>query len=165
MRTLKIALLATVATAALSSATLAADLIIEQPEVIIDNSYGFDWEGPYAGLWVGGLTNPSVFALGADLGVNVLLDQSLLAGVEGNLSWESNSSWTVQGHGRLGFVADQFLFYGLAGVGWNSTTGGYIPLGVGAEFAVADNLSLKAEYNYQWGPNRHVGKVGFNFHF
>jgi opacity protein-like surface antigen len=164
MRTLKIALLATVATAALSSATLAADLIIDA-EPVIDNTYGFDWEGPYAGLWVGGLTNPSVFALGADLGVNVLLDQSLLAGFEGNLSWESNSSWTAQAHGRLGFVADSALIYGLVGAGWNSTTGGYVPLGVGAEFAVADNLTLKAEYNYQWGPNRHVGKVGFNFHF
>jgi opacity protein-like surface antigen len=165
MRTLKIALLATVATAALSSATLAADLIIDA-EPIIDNSFGFDWEGPYAGLWVGGLTNPAVFALGADLGVNVLLDQSLLAGLEGNVSWESNSSWSLQGHGRLGFVAsEQAVIYGLAGFGWNSASGGYIPLGVGAEFAVADNLTLKAEYNYQWGPSRHVGKVGFNFHF
>jgi opacity protein-like surface antigen len=164
MRTLKIALLATVATAALSSATLAADLIIDSSP-IIDNSYGFDWEGPYAGLWVGGLTNPNVFALGADLGVNVLLDSSLLAGLEGNVSWESNSTWTVQAHGRLGFVADSALLYGLVGAGWNSGTGGYIPVGVGAEFAVADNLTLKAEYNYQFISNRHVGKVGFNFHF
>jgi opacity protein-like surface antigen len=164
MRTLKSALLATVATAALSSATLAADLVIDA-EPIIDNSYGFDWEGPYAGLWAGGLTNPGVFALGADLGVNIMLDSSLLAGLEGNLSWETNNTWSVQGHGRLGFVADQALIYGLAGVGWNSGSGGYIPLGVGAEFAVADNLTLKAEYNYQWGPNRHVGKVGFNWHF
>jgi opacity protein-like surface antigen len=165
MRTLKIALLATVATAALSSATLAADLVIDAAPVI-DNSYGFDWEGPYAGIWVGGLTNPNVFALGADLGVNVLLDSSLLAGVEANASWESNSTWSLQAHGRLGFVAgDQAVIYGLAGVGWNSGSGGYVPLGVGAEFAVADNMSLKAEYNYQWGPNRHVGKVGVNFHF
>lgn len=164
MRTLKIALLATVATAALSSATLAADLVIDAAPVI-DNSYGFDWEGPYAGLWVGGITNPNVFALGADLGVNVLLDSSLLAGVEANASWESNSTWSLQAHGRLGFVADQAVIYGLAGVGWNSASGGYVPLGVGAEFAVSDNMSLKAEYNYQWGPNRHVGKVGVNFHF
>ena len=163
MRTLKIALLATVAAAALSSATLAADLVIED-EPIIDNSFGFDWEGPYAGLWVGGLTTPA-FALGADFGVNALLDSSLLAGVEGNVSWQSDSTWTVQGHGRLGFVMDPAVIYGLAGVGWNSGTGGFIPLGVGVEFAVADNLSLKAEYNYQWGPNVHVGKVGFNFHF
>ena len=163
MRTLKIALLATVATAALSSATFAADLVIDA-EPVIDNSFGFDWEGPYAGLWAGGLTTPA-FALGADLGINILLDQSLLAGVEGNLSWQTNGTWSAQGHGRLGFVADQALIYALAGIGWNTGTGAYIPLGVGAEFAVADNLTLKAEYNYQWGPNVHVGKVGFNFHF
>jgi opacity protein-like surface antigen len=163
MRTLKIALLATVAAAAFSSATLAADLVIED-EPIIDNSFGFDWEGPYAGLWVAGLTTPA-FALGADFGVNALLDPALLAGVEGNLSWQSDSTWTAQAHGRLGVVMDQAVIYGLAGLGWNSGTGGFVPLGVGAEFALADNLTLKAEYNYQWGPNVHVGKVGFNFHF
>lgn len=164
MRTLKIALLATVATAALSSATYAADLIIE-PEPIIDNTFGFDWEGPYAGLWIGALTNPGVFALGADLGVNVLVDSSLLAGFEGNVAWDTGSAWSVQGHGRLGFVADQAVIYGLVGVGWHSVEGGYVPVGIGAEFAVADNLSLKAEYNYQFFTDRHVGKVGFNFHF
>lgn len=163
MRSLKIALLATAATVALSSATYAADLVLSDP--IIDNSYGFDWEGPYAGLWAGALTTPGVFALGADLGVNVMLDSSLLAGIEGNISWESNGTGSGQVHGRLGFVADQVLIYGLAGAGWNSGSGGYIPVGVGVEFGVADNLSLKAEYNYQFGPNRHVGKVGFNWHF
>lgn len=162
MRTLKIALLATVATAALSSATLAADLIIADP--VIDNSFGFDWEGPYAGLWIGGYTTPA-FALGADLGVNVLLDTSLLAGVEGNLAWLSNGTWDGQVHGRLGFVSDAALFYGLVGAGVNSGTGFYVPVGVGVEFGIADNLSLKAEYNYRWGPNVHVGKVGFNWHF
>src|SRR5688572_16018203 len=163
MRTLKIALLATVAIAALSSATPAADLVIED-EPIIDNSFGFDWEGPYAGLWVAGLTTPA-FGLGADLGINVLVDSSLLAGVEGDISWQSDSTWTAQGHGRLGFVMDQALVYGLAGLGWNSGTGGFLPLGVGVELAVTDNLTLKAEYNYRWGPDVHVGKVGFNFHF
>lgn len=170
MRTLKIALLATVATAALSSATFAADLIIAD-EPIIANDFGFDWEGAYAGLWIGGVTNPGAFALGADLGVNALLDTSLLAGVEGNIAWLSNPSWDASIHGRLGFVADSALFYALIGVGWNSTvapaTGGgvYVPVGVGVEFGVADNLSLKAEYNYRLVTNAHVGKVGFNWHF
>lgn len=167
MRSLKIVLLAATASAAFSSAALAADLVIDAPiydQPVIDNSYGFDWEGPYAGLWVSGLTTPA-FALGADLGVNILLDPAVLAGVEGNVSWQSDNSWSVQGHGRLGFVAEPVLIYGLAGLGWNSANGGYVPLGVGAEFAVADNLTLKAEYNYQWGPDVHVGKVGFNFHF
>ncbi|MHB1102091.1 MAG: outer membrane protein [Devosia sp.] len=162
MRTLKIALLATVATAALSSATFAADLIIADP--VIDNTYSFDWEGPYAGLYVSGDSSPA-FGLGADLGVNVLIDTSLLAGVEGNLAGYSDGTWDVEAHGRLGYVSDSALFYGLLGVGWNSTPFFFVPVGVGVEFAVADNLSLKAEYNYQWGPNIHLAKVGFNWHF
>jgi opacity protein-like surface antigen len=168
MRSIKIALLATVATAALSSATFAADLIISEP--VIDNTAAFDWEGPYAGLWISGQSTPAVFGLGANLGVNVLLDQSLLAGIEGELAWLSNATWEGQVDGRLGFVADIAVIYAFAGFGANSATGVYVPLGVGAEFAVADNLSLKAEYQYQWdldngAQSSHVGKLGFNWHF
>lgn len=170
MRTLKLALLATAATVAFSSATFAADLIISEPAVI-DNSVGFDWEGPYAGLFVSGQNNPgNVFGIGADLGVNVLIDDSLLAGFEGEVAWLSNSTWQGDVSGRLGFIAGPALLYAHIGVGANSTTGAYVPVGVGAEFAVADNLSLKAEYAYQWdwdnsADDAHVGKIGFNWHF
>jgi len=169
MRTLKLALLATAATVAFSSATFAADLIISEP-AIIDNSVGFDWEGPYAGLFVSGQTTPAVYGIGANLGVNVLLDNSLLAGFEGEVAWLSNSTWQGDVSGRLGFVADAALIYAHLGVGANSATGGYVPVGVGAEFAVADNLSIKAEYAYQWdwdngADSSHVGKIGFNWHF
>lgn len=168
MRTLKLALLATAATVAFSSATLAADLIIAEP--MIDNTVGFDWEGPYAGLWIGGQTTPAVFSIGADLGVNVMIDDSLLAGFEGEVAWLSNSTWQGEVEGRLGFVADAALIYAHVGVGANSASGAYVPVGVGAEFAVADNLSIKAEYTYQWdfdnaAQSAHVGKIGFNFHF
>lgn len=169
MRTLKLALLATAATVAFSSATFAADLIISEPAVI-DNTVGFDWEGPYAGLFVSGQTTPAVFGIGANLGVNVLLDDSLLAGFEGEVAWLSNSTWQGDVSGRLGFVADAALIYAHLGVGANSATGAYVPVGVGAEFAVADNLSIKAEYAYQWdwdngAQSAHVGKIGFNWHF
>jgi opacity protein-like surface antigen len=197
MRTLKIALLATVASAALSSATLAADLIIADP--VIDNTFiapGFDWEGPYAGLWVSGQTDShnnnnnnnnndrGGFGFGASLGVNAMLDSNILAGVEGNIGWVDHS-WQTQIHGKLGFTADTLAIYGLAGVGFNFNNNnnnnnnnndghGYIPVGIGAEFVVADPLTIKAEYQYQWAFNNnntgnnqsaHVGKVGFNFHF
>lgn len=180
MRTLKIALLATVASAALSSATLAADLIIADP--VIDNTYmapGFDWEGPYAGLWVSGQwdgdddgDDDNGWGFGASLGVNAMLDSNLLAGVEGNLGWVGHD-WQGQVHGKLGFTADTLAIYGLAGVGFNGDDGGYVPVGIGAEFAVADPLTIKAEYQYQWDfdhgddgdDGAHVGKVGFNWHF
>ena len=168
MRTLKIAMLATAATVALSSATFAADLIIAEP--IIDNTVGFDWEGPYAGLFISGQTTPSVFALGANLGVNVMIDNSLLAGFEGEIAWLSDSTWQGDVEGRLGFVAGMAIIYGHAGFGANSSTGVFVPVGIGAEFAVADNVSLRAEYTYQWdidngAQSAHVGKFGFNFHF
>lgn len=168
MRTLKIALLATVATAALSSATLAADLIVSEP--VIDNTYGFDWEGPYAGLFLMGHSD-GIFGLGADLGVNVLVSDGFLLGVEGDLAWLSDNSWTGQVHGRAGFLAsDAAVIYGLVGAGFDSLEGAFIPVGVGAEFAVADNLTLRAEYQFQWdlstsADDAHVGKVGFNWHF
>jgi opacity protein-like surface antigen len=175
MRTLKIALLATVASAALSSATLAADLIIADP--VIDNTYiapGFDWEGPYAGLWVSGQVfhgeaDNNGWGFGASLGVNAMLDSNLLAGVEGNLGWVGHD-WQAQVHGKLGFTADMLAIYGLLGVGFNAETEGYVPVGIGAEFVVADPLTIKAEYQYQWDfsdpdESAHVGKVGFNWHF
>ena len=170
MRTLKLALLATAATVAISSAAHAADLIITEPAAVIDNSVGFDWEGPYAGLFISGQTTPAVFGIGANLGVNVLIDDSLLAGVEGEIAWLSNSTWQGDVSARLGFVADAALIYAHLGVGANSATSAYVPVGVGAEFAVADNLSIKAEYAYQWdldngAQSAHVGKLGFNWHF
>jgi len=168
MRTLKIALLATVAAAALSSATLAADLIIADP--VIDNATAFDWEGPYAGVWLAG-HDLGIFGLGVDLGVNVLASEGVLLGVEGELGWLSDDTWIGQVHGRAGFlVSDEFLIYGLAGVGIDADWGGFIPVGVGAEFAVADNLTLKAQYQYQWdfdsaAEDAHVVKFGLNWHF
>jgi outer membrane autotransporter protein len=50
-------------------------------------------------------------------------------------------------------------------VGFSNAGGVYIPVGVGAEVAVADNLSLKAQYEYHWGNGGHVGKLGLNFRF
>ena len=84
-----------------------------------------------------------MFGLGADLGVNVLLDSNLLVGVEGDLAWLNNDSYEGQIHGKLG---------------------------LGAEVALADNLSLKAEYQYQYdfdnsSEDAHVAKIGFNWHF
>ena len=73
MRTLKLALLATAATAVLSSTAFAADLMMEPPTMapVIDNS--FNWDGAYIGAFLVGQTAPSAFGLGVDLGVNALM--------------------------------------------------------------------------------------------
>ena len=168
MRTLKIALLATVATAALSSATLAADLIIADP--VIDNAAAFDWEGPYAGLFVLG-HSAGIWGVGVDAGVNVSVSEGFLLGRAGYVAGLSDNTGAGQVHGRAGFLAtDQVLLYGLAGIGIDSLTGAFVPVGVGAEIAVADNLTLRAQYQFQWDfddslDDAHVVKIGFNWHF
>lgn len=171
MRTLKLALLATLAVAGVSSAASAADLIVDTAPapVVVDNYSAVDWNGPYAGLFISGQTD-SVYGLGANLGVNTLINSNLLAGVEGSVQWLNDDSWQGQVNGKLGFAVESFAFYGLAGVGANSETDAYAPIGVGAEVKLTDDFSLKAEYQYQYdfddsSEDAHVAKIGFNWHF
>ena len=171
MRTLKLALLATVAVAGVSTAASAADLIVDTgpAPVVVDNYSSVDWNGPYAGLFISGQTD-SIYGLGANLGVNTLINSNLLAGVEGSVQWLSDDTWQGQVNGKLGFAVENFAFYGLAGVGANSDTDAFAPLGVGAEVKLSDALSLKAEYQFQYdfddsSEDAHVAKVGLNWHF
>ena len=79
MRTLKLALLATLAVAGVSTAASAADLIVDTapaPAPMIDNYSSTDWSGPYAGLFLSGQTD-SIYGLGANLGVNTLINNNL----------------------------------------------------------------------------------------
>lgn len=171
MRTLKLALLATVAVAGVSSAASAADLLIDTgpAPIVVDNYAAVDWNGPYAGLFISGQTD-SIYGLGANLGVNAMVSDNLLAGVEGSVQWLDDDSWQGQVNGKLGFAVENFALYGLAGIGANSETEAYVPVGVGAEVKLTEDFSLKAEYQYQWdfddaGEDAHVAKIGFNWHF
>ena len=69
MRSLKLALLATAATAVLSSAAFAADLIVDQPTMapVVDNS--FTWDGAYIGAFIQGQSAPAAFGLGLLVGI------------------------------------------------------------------------------------------------
>ncbi|MDP3315780.1 MAG: outer membrane beta-barrel protein [Devosia sp.] len=171
MRTFKLALLATVAVAGVSSAASAADLLIDTAPapVVVDNYSAVDWNGPYAGLFISGQTD-SIYGLGANLGVNAMVSDNLLAGVEGSVQWLDDDSWQGQVNGKLGFAVENFAFYGLAGIGANSDTEAYVPVGVGAEVKLTEDFSLKAEYQYQWdfdtsAEDAHVARIGFNWHF
>ena len=171
MRTLKLALLATLAVAGAASAASAADLIIDQAPApaVVDNYSSVDWNGPYAGLFISGQTD-SVYGLGADLGVNTLINNNLLAGVEGSVQWLNNDTWQGQVNGKLGFAVENFAFYGLAGVGANSDTEAYVPLGVGAEVKLTTDFSIKAEYQHQFdlddgNEDADAIRVGLNWHF
>ncbi len=168
MRSLKIVLLATVAAAAVSTATHAADAIV-MTDVVPEPMYaaaGFD--GPYAGLYVLGATNPGSVGIGVNLGVNFSAD-ALLFGIEGDADWRTHG-YDLQVHGKLGFMAgDNAAVYVFSGFGYNHNNGTYVPLGIGAEFGVADNMSIKASAEYDWsiahGNDNVVGKLGVNFHF
>lgn len=172
MRKLSLALTAAAAVAATASSAMAADLLV-RPEAtpVINNSYVNDsvWNGAYAGLSLSGQTD-SVYGLGANLGVNALVDSNLLVGLEGSVTWLNNDSWEGQVNGKAGFAIGNVAFYGLAGFGYNNKSEAYAPIGVGAEVALNDAISLKAEYQYQYdfsssAEDAHVAKVGFNFHF
>jgi opacity protein-like surface antigen len=177
MRSLKLALLATAATAALSSAAFAADLIVDTPPEapVIDN--GSMWDGAYVGLYLEG-SAPwlSAFSLGADLGVNVTMDNFVLGGeLSGSVGVGTALGGTFlyadgQGTVKAGVLAgDTALIYAYTGIGTRTWTSWYVPLGLGAEFAVADNIGLKAEAQYNFDltgwANSATAKVGVNFHF
>lgn len=170
MRSLKLALLATAAIAAFSSAAAAADLIVDVPiqDPVIDNSFSFD--GAYIGAFLQGQTNPATFGLGVDFGVNALMDNLLLgAEVEGTASL--GPQFSGQATGRVGgLISDNAIIYAYSGLGSRTVTSWYVPIGIGAEVAVADNVGIKGEVQYNWdltsaAQNSVAAKIGLNFHF
>src|SRR5882757_1268669 len=117
MRSIKLALLATAATAVISSAAFAADLVVDTPPAapVVDNS--FTWNGAYIGAFVQGQTAPAAFGIGADLGVNALMDNLVIGGeLEGTASTGGNFSGQVTGH-LGGLLADSTMIYAFTGIG------------------------------------------------
>lgn len=126
------------------------------------------WSGEYVGLTAGA-------GFGAQIGSNLRLGNFLI-GVEGEVKGGSAATgglhgsrdvlgvdWTATGRGRAGFfVAPRVLVYGLAGYGAggvdlidrstsnrSSTTLSGLQLGVGLEWKVFDQLSLRVDYTDQ----------------
>jgi opacity protein-like surface antigen len=171
MRSLKLALLATAATAVLSSAAFAADLIVDTPPATpVVNSSSFNWDGPYIGALLQGQMAPAAFGIGADLGVNALMDNIVIGGeIEGVVGIPANAN--VQGTVKIGgLISDSALLYAYTGIGTRTPSSWYVPLGAGVEFAVADNVGLKVEGQYNFdltssAQNSAAVKVGINWHF
>ena len=170
MRSLKLALLATAATAVLSSAAFAADLIVDQPSAppVVDNS--FTWDGAYIGAFIQGQSAPSAFGLGVNLGVNALMDNLVLGG-EIEAVAATGPNFSAQGTAKIGgLINDSALLYAFAGLGSRTPSSWYVPVGVGVEFAVANNVGIKAEAQYNVdlttsAENSAAIKVGLNWHF
>jgi len=165
-------LLGTASALLISGSALAADPVQDY------SSNGFDWDGFYMGVGVTGssLTNggPAVTTAYVDIiaGFNVTNDQ-LLFGLEGWLGGYNGGGSSGSGGGieaRAGYLAsDDMLIYASAGRYHYDAGGQYTTVGLGAEFVVADNITLDTEYKY-WGWSNtgftgHSIGVSANWHF
>jgi opacity protein-like surface antigen len=170
MRSLKLALLATAAVVALSSAAAAADLIVDVPiaDPVIDNSFSFD--GPFIGLFVQGQTGPAAFGVGFDVGYNVVMDNFLIGG-EFDGAVLTGPVFDGQFTGKVGaLISDNAVIYAYSGAGSKDFSSWYVPVGLGVEVGVADNVSIKGEAQYNFdltsaAENSASARVGVNFHF
>jgi outer membrane immunogenic protein len=180
----------------------AADQVITQSTdwtgFYLGASLGYGWAEALHG---GDPTDPSDLQgglVGIQAGYNYQMD-SLVVGIEADLALAGivegddtqhfqdddgiNALSTVRG--RIGFAAGDLLFYGTAGLALanldtydeSQLLTGWVA-GVGAEYKVTEDISLKAEYLYHdFGSNYVDGygddfditastvKVGLNFHF
>lgn len=122
-------------------------------------AHAADWDGFYAGLGLSGAYNVNLgerfgFVDGI-VGVNAQLEGDFVVGAEVALSgWISDApagpGLSASGEVRGGFlVTPDVLLYGSAGA-MHFISGGatYLQVGAGAEFAVADNMSLDLQYKY-----------------
>lgn len=147
--------LASVALAVTGSAAMAADLYVPETPAPIVEASGVGFEGLYAGVQLGGYTyeGDSQIAIGGVVGYNFAADP-LLLGIElqGNYYVENDNlvgAADILALGKIGFVAtDSFALYATGGVGYvweDSDDYGQYALGVGAEFLVTDDMSVRGD--------------------
>ncbi len=142
----------------------------------------YDWTGFYAGGHVGfGSTGDSDSGIlgGGQAGLNYQIGRWVL-GVEGELAAASKSfNWLSTVSGRAGYTFDRWLVYGKVGGAWanvddehakrgrssDHTSSGLL-LGVGAEYVLQNNWTVKFEYNrMDIDHTADVFKVGLNYRF
>lgn len=119
--------------------------------------------GAAGGLHVGANAQFDQFVIGVELAGNWIgANGRALSGGAGGEEYVIDQNWDASLVGRVGFAADRFHVYGLGGGAATSLTTNYAPsgspdssdtvwgwtLGVGAEYAVTDNVSVGAEYRY-----------------
>ncbi len=151
------------AAAVISSGAVAADLIIPTTPQPIYESAGFDWEGLYAGVRVGGqftgtanygnqAVSTTSGVVGGAVGVNFIPVDPMLLGVEvtGDYLW-NNVTTTSEFFANLrvgAIVTDAAMVYAIGGVGVQSQAAGTVgvyQLGGGVEFAVNDAITVRGE--------------------
>lgn len=145
------------AAALLAGGAQAADLIIPTTPQPIYEAAGFDWDGLYAGVNLGGVFYDGFDArvsLGAAVGVNFIVADPILLGAEVRADYLfENDDFLSAGEllalGRIGaVVTDEVLVYAAAGVGTrfgDFDSYGVYALGAGVEFAVTDSVTVRGE--------------------
>lgn len=136
----------------------------------------FDWNGFYAGVYGVGQTSPAgglQYGLGVNVGVNAVLD-SVVLGADVALHGLTGASDTVYGRilGRAGLlVSDDLLVFATAGYGVDlgAPVEEDILVGGGLEFAVSQDISLRAQYLHGFpvvgdNPKEEI-TLGAQFHF
>lgn len=155
----RLAPLAIIALAVFPGAVQASDAISyvtssDHAVPIAPQSEGYNWDGFYAGFFgvdQNTANRGNQLGFGALAGANVTFDYFLLGGevaVQGLTDGTTPTSYG-QALGRVGvFATDNALLYASAGAGMNLG----IPderdflVGGGLEYAVTDNVSLRAQY-------------------
>jgi len=178
MRTVRSLVVAGIAGLALTSAAFATDLYTEVTPAPVMDQGGFDWEGFYLGVGIEYATFDggafSEFHVSKHVGYNFDLGSGIILGVEGYASvWTTIGSgewdWNAGIEKRLGvLVSPDVLLYGAIGVMHYETGNNYATFGGGAEFVVADPVTLDVEYAYENGLNNantgHRIGVSLNWH-
>lgn len=182
MRLFNVVSLAALTGAALAPAALAADLITvptsAMPEAVpVYDEAGFDWSGFYGGVYGVVQTSPSggtQYGPGAMAGVNAQFDFYLLGAevaVEG-LTGGTGSTSYGQILGRAGLVAtDDVVVYAAGGYGIDMGVPAEqdVLLGGGVELAVAESISVRAQYLHgfpvEGGNPKDKVTLGAAFHF
>lgn len=150
----RILALGALAAALSAGAATAADLIIPTTPEPIMASAGFDWSGLYAGVRAGaGSYNGVGYGqVGGAVGVNFIPTDPILLGLEvtGDYYWDNATNGGIFFFNLKGgvVVTDNALLYAIGGIGQDYSGGvttGMYQLGGGAEFAVTDAVTVRAE--------------------
>ena len=166
----------------LTGAAVAADAIgvatsSSPVPVPVHDEGSFDWGGFYAGVFAGvrsGSSSGTQAALGIQAGVNAQFDFYLVGAevaVEGLTGGVGETSYG-QLLGRAGLVAtDDVVIYAAGGYGIDlgAPAKEDVLLGLGAEMALSDSLTIEAQYlrsiPVAGGNASNQFTIGTNFHF
>jgi outer membrane immunogenic protein len=178
----KLAVAALITTAGLGiSGAHAADLITmpvsSSPVEIPVADTGYDWNGFYAGVYGVVQNSPAwgtQYGLGINAGVNAQFDFFLVGAEVALQGLTGGAIDTTYGQvlGKAGVViTDEVMLYAAAGYGIDlgAPAEDDFLLGGGVEMAVADNISVRAQYLHGFpitgGNPKDQFTVGAHFHF